>query len=176
MLELNREQIDAKAGETLLDSARRHGSYIWFLCDGRGVCQTCECRILEGAEHLSAPSPLELEGLQEERRRRGYRLGCQARWRGTGSVTAVSRAEELRRSAANLISSMGKPNLEERFDHLRADSVSAMADLAAGVPRVIPHAVTQLAKYPPTPERVMRYVRDSWRVAGRFWAGARSIW
>ena len=36
-LEFNDERIETQEGETLVQAARRHGSYVWFLCDGRGI-------------------------------------------------------------------------------------------------------------------------------------------
>ena len=64
-LEFNDEHIEVKQGDTLLQAARRHGSYVWFFCDGRGICQTCECRVVSGAENLSELSELERTGLGE---------------------------------------------------------------------------------------------------------------
>ena len=91
-LEFNDERIESKEGETLVAAARRHGSYVWFLCDERGICQTCECRVISGDENLSEVSKLERAGLREKRRRKGYLLGCQAHLVGSGPVLVVNGA------------------------------------------------------------------------------------
>jgi ferredoxin len=172
-LEFNDERIEAREGETLLQAARRHGSYVWFLCDGRGICQTCECRVISGDENLSEVSELERAGLGEKRRRKGYRLGCQARLVGSGPVSVVSRADELRRRAREVLLGSKGRSLWERLQDLNGDSVSATVDLLTGVPSVFPHAISQLIQYPPTPGRVVDYVRDTMRLAGRLWSSER---
>ena len=145
-LEFNDERIEAREGETLVQAARRHGSYVWFLCDGRGICQTCECRIISGDENLSEVSEFERASLGEKRRRRGYRLGCQARLVGSGPVLVVSRAEELRRRAREVLLGSKGRSLWERLQDLSVDSLSATVDLLTGVTSVSPHAI------PPTRE------------------------
>ena len=169
-LEFNDERIEAREGETLVQAARRHGSYVWFLCDGRGICQTCECRIISGDENLSEVSEFERASLGEKRRRRRYRLGCQARLVGSGPVLVVSRAEELRRRAREVLLGSKGRSLWERLQDLSGDSLSATVDLLTGVTSVSPHAIPQLVKYPPTPARVVDYVRDTVRLAGRLWS------
>ena len=157
----------------LVRAARRHGSYVWFLCDGKGICQTCECRVISGAENLSEVSELERVGLGEHRRQRGYRLGCQARLVGSGLVSVVSRAEELRRRARDVLLGSKGRSLWDRLQDLSGDSLSATVDLLTGVTSVSPHAVPQLIKYPPTPARVVDYFRDTMRLAGRLWISGR---
>ncbi len=166
-LEFNDERIETQEGETLVQAARRHGSYVWFLCDGRGICQTCECRVISGDENLSELSQLERDGLAEKRRRKGYRLGCQARLVGSGSVSVVSRAEELRRRAREVLLGSKGRSLWERLQDLSGDSLSATVDLLTGVTSVSPQAIPQLVKSPPTPARMADYVRDTMRLAGR---------
>src|SRR5512145_673752 len=99
---INDEVVDATPGESLLDLARRHGLHIWFLCDGRGLCRTCECRIRSGGDQLSPSSTSECESLSEIRRKEGFRLACQARVESPGPVDVISTAELLRRHGAAL--------------------------------------------------------------------------
>ena len=153
-----------------MQAARRHGSYVWFLCDGRGICQTCECRVISGEENLSEVSQLECSGLGEERRRKGYRLGCQARLVGSGPVSVVSRAEELRRRAREVLLGSKGRSLWERLQDLSGDSLSATVDLLTGVTSVSPQAIPQLVKHPPTPARIADYVRDTMRLAASLWS------
>jgi ferredoxin len=168
-LEFNNERIEARQGETLLQAARRHGSLVWFLCDGRGICQTCECHVIAGAGNLSELSELEHAGLGEKRWRSGYRLGCQARLMGSGFVSVVSRAEELRRRARDVLFDSKEQSLGERLEGLTTDLLNATVDLATGATLVFPHAIPQLLNYPPTPARMADYARDTVRLAGRLW-------
>lgn len=168
-LEFNGGSIEARRGETLVQAARRHGSHVWFICDGRGICQTCECRVVSGAAHLSEPSDLERAGVSEGRRRRGYRLGCQARLTGSGPVSVISRAEELRRRTQEVVTGAGEETLWERVRRLGLDTLSATADLTVGVATVTPFVIPQLLKQPPTPARLADYARDTLRLAERLW-------
>lgn len=168
-LEFNGESIDARTGETLVQAARRHGSHVWFLCDGRGVCQTCECRVVSGAANLSEPSDFERAGVSEGRRRRGYRLGCQTRLTGSGPVSVVSRAEELRRRAKEVLSGTAGQTRWQGLRSLSADALRATAELTAGVAIMAPSAIPQLLKQPPTPARAADYVRDTLRLAKTLW-------
>jgi chlorosome envelope protein I len=163
----NDESIEAKEDETLVRAARRHGAHVWFLCDGRGICQTCECRVISGAENLGEVSELERIGLGEARRRRGYRLACQARLVGSGPVAVMSRAEELRRRAQQVLSGSKQQSLWQRLESLAGDSLNAAVDLMSGVTIVSPYTIPQLMNSPPTPARVVDYVRDSMRLAAR---------
>jgi len=166
-LEFNGERIEAKQGDSLLGAARRRGAHVWFLCDGRGICQTCECRVVSGSEHLGKLSEIERTGLSENRRREGYRLGCQTTLLGTGPVSVVSRAEELRRRARDLVLGSKGRSLWQRVEDLGGDSLRATVDLLAGVTRSAPNVIPQIVKCPLTPARVADYARDSLRLAGR---------
>ena len=168
-LEFNGESIEARPGETLVQAARRHGSHVWFVCDGRGICQTCECRVVSGAANLSEPSDLERAGVSDGRRQRGYRLGCQARLEGPGPVAVVSRAEELRRRAWEALSGGIGQTVWERLRNLGGDTLTATADLTAGVALMAPYTIPQLLKQPPTPARIAGYARDTLRVAETLW-------
>ena len=170
-LEFNDERIEARVGETLVQAARRHGSYVWFLCDGRGICQTCECRVISGSENLSQVSKIERAGLGEKRRRAGYRLGCQARLLGSGPVSVVSRVEELRLRTRDLLLRSKGQSLWERIENLSGDSLIAAVDLLTGVTSVFPQVIPQLVKDPPTLTRAANYVRDATRIAGNLWSG-----
>jgi ferredoxin len=93
---MNNEELTIEPGEVLLDAARRDAAHIGFVCDGNGLCQMCECRVIKGAEHLSPPNDTEHIWLTEEQLAEGRRLSCQASVRGPGPIEVVTRAEELR--------------------------------------------------------------------------------
>jgi ferredoxin len=93
---INDKPVEADLGEGLLTVARREKAHIGFICDGNGLCTTCECLVLEGAENLSEPNDVEKVWLPESRLKKGYRLACQANIEGKGPVTILTRAEFMR--------------------------------------------------------------------------------
>jgi ferredoxin len=115
-VEINDVAMEALPGERLLDIARRNAAHIGFYCDGQGLCTTCECRILSGAEYLNDLTEAEQVWLPPARVRDGYRLGCQAALRGSGTVRTLTRAEELRRQVMNVVNPPSGTNSSE---HLR---------------------------------------------------------
>ncbi len=94
---INDVPVEVLPGEGLLTVARREGAHIGFVCDGNGLCTTCECRVLAGRENLSPPNEVERTWLPVRRLQRGYRLACQSQVVGEGEVRVLTRAEELRR-------------------------------------------------------------------------------
>jgi len=166
-LRINDEPIEADSGENILQLARNRGLHIWFVCDGRGLCQTCECRVLEGAENLSDPTDLESRVLSDARRSAGFRLACQARFAGPGPVSLVSRAEELRRSARDAMIPGKTTSMLSGMRSYLDGSAKAVLDLIGTVPFVTTAVARRLAEDPPSPSRIVNYLWDSARVAGR---------
>lgn len=103
-LVINDMTVESQIGERVLDVARREALHIGFVCDGKGLCQTCECRILNGGQHLSPPNDIEKVWLTEGQLEQGHRLACQASMRGPGPVEVLTRAEQLRREAMGILS------------------------------------------------------------------------
>lgn len=112
---INDRPVQAKAGERLLEIARREHAHIGFACDGNGLCQTCQCRVLAGGEYLSPPNEAERTWMPDQRLADGYRLACQASIRGQGPITTITVAEELRRLVGAALNATG----DERRDALR---------------------------------------------------------
>ncbi|HSL23880.1 MAG TPA: 2Fe-2S iron-sulfur cluster-binding protein [Vicinamibacterales bacterium] len=156
LLTINGHDVDARPGENVIDVARRHGLHIWFLCDGRGLCRTCECRVLSGGDQLSPPSRSECESLSKGRRAEGFRLACQATIEGTGRVDIISTAEHLRRLGAAL-------DLRELLSELTRFSLDFSSNLPGSAMKVVP----RLLSMPPSPRGVQRYVRDGLRMIAR---------
>ena len=70
-------------GASLLRAALRARLPLASSCRGSGACQACLVRVLQGAEHLSAPSSRELAaGIQGDER-----LACMARVHGPVTIT-----------------------------------------------------------------------------------------
>lgn len=99
---INDQQYEGMPGERLVDVARNNGTHFGFLCDGVGFCQLCTCRVVEGSEHLSEPTDMEKNWMQESLLNEGYRLACQTTLRGPGPISVISRPEEIRRSLMNV--------------------------------------------------------------------------
>lgn len=75
--------VEGKEGETLLKIAINHAIPMEHACGGNGFCTTCMCRVRSGMQHLSERNDREENmGITQD----PYRLGCQARVRGTGDA------------------------------------------------------------------------------------------
>ena len=94
---MNDTVVEAALGERLLDVARRNRVHIGFICNGNGICSTCECKVLQGREALSPPNDAERTWLPPSRLRRGHRLACQSAIITDAPIRVLTRAEELRR-------------------------------------------------------------------------------
>ncbi|WP_038036943.1 ASKHA domain-containing protein [Thermopetrobacter sp. TC1] len=83
---------EARAGETLLGTARRLGADIDSACGGRGICGRCQVSVMEGTfakegitsspDHLSPPTEAEQKYARIRGLAPGRRLSCQARVTG----------------------------------------------------------------------------------------------
>lgn len=70
-------EVEVKEGSRLVDVARDSGSSIPFGCTN-GVCGTCLCKVEDGKEGLSEPSPREQQTLEMFGADDGeHRLACQ---------------------------------------------------------------------------------------------------
>ncbi len=114
---INDQQVEIEPGERLLDAARRHAVHIGFVCDGHGLCQMCECRILKGHDQLSPTTEPEETWLTQAQLKEGRRLACQTAIRGPGPVEVLTRAEELRRQT-NAVFNPPKDDETDRQEHI----------------------------------------------------------
>jgi ferredoxin len=165
---INDIAMEARVGERILSVARRNGAHIGFACDGNGICQTCQCRVLAGADLLNAPNEAERAWLPDGRLGRGHRLACQAALRHDGRVELLTGVEELRRQTLDLIDPPAG-----------SDAAEALAPLVENLLRL---TIDQLSRYPFNlistflrvgPQRFLlpivdadRYVQDAARVTG----------
>ncbi len=164
---INDETVNAAAGDNLLILARRHGLHVWFVCDGRGLCQTCECLVLSGGEELSRPTKIELDTMSDSRRKDGYRLACQTRLAGSGTVSVISVAEEVRRRAGTLIKGAEGTTWAGNLGQLAGSLTRFGLDLLRSFPSTTMNAFPQMVSMPPSISGAGRYFRDTQRVAGR---------
>jgi ferredoxin len=170
---INDEAVNAAPGDNLLTLARRNGSHVWFVCDGRGLCQTCECRILSGGEQLSRPTKIELDTMSETRRKDGYRLACQTRLAASGAISLISVAEEVRRRADTLIRGAEGTTWAGNLGRLAGSLAQFALDLLRSFPSAATHAIPQMVSMPPSISGAERYFQDTKRVAGRLFGPAK---
>ena len=82
--------ISVPDNANLREACLREGVRLYFglaritNCGGRARCGTCRVRVLDGADHLSAPTPIELPHLRPDEP--DARLACQANVRGPVTV------------------------------------------------------------------------------------------
>lgn len=172
---INDEIVDAAAGDNLLQLARRRALHIWFACDGRGLCRTCECRVVAGAENLSRPSSIELEALSDSRRDGGYRLACQSRVAGNGEVRVISVAEEIRRQTTALVKVPEGGSWMSSVGELAGTLTRLALDFTRTLPNAALHALPQLISKPPDLDGVQKYLRDTGRVVERVLRDTRTL-
>lgn len=78
--------MPAEIGKTLLDAAQSVGVDVSAICGGVGTCGKCEVVIRQGAGSLDALTDYETLSFSEDRIGAGYRLACQAKVVGSGTV------------------------------------------------------------------------------------------
>ncbi len=156
----NDEAIKADTGESLLAVARRHGAHVWFLCDGRGLCQTCACKVLSGAGNLNAPTDIEVESISPSRREEGHRLACQVRLTGQGDAKVISLAEQVRRRTAEFLTLDQDAYTPDNFTRLLQDFAGFATDFAGSLVSAAMNFVPRLIESPPSISGVYDYLRD----------------
>ncbi len=82
------------AGTYLFDAAGRLGIETEAECGRVGACDSCAMRITAGGELLSEPTLAELNQLNNERRKNGERLSCQAKIEKPGELTVMTNKKE----------------------------------------------------------------------------------
>src|SRR5512137_2031264 len=76
--------VEVSPEQTLLAAAHRGGVNIVATCGGRGRCNSCRIQVLAGK--LTPPTAQEVKVLGEKGLHQGFRLSCQTKARGDGSV------------------------------------------------------------------------------------------
>jgi|GEM_PF-446230 len=174
---INDVEMEAKVGERLLNVARRNAAHIGFVCDGNGVCQTCQLTVQAGAEHLSPPNEAEQTWISAGRLAEGHRLACQAVLRGPGPVVALTTVEELRRQALHALRPSDREDLRDRVRPLLEQIVRLSADQLARYPWNILATLGRvgLGRFILPLRNTERWLDDGARVARRMVAGAERI-
>lgn len=163
----NDEELEAQDGENLLMLARRHGLHVGFICDGRGICPVCECRVVEGADMLTPVNKVEQRLMTPEQIEDGYRVACMTKVKGSGTLRVVSRVEEMRRSASGVFAPPEGTNTGENLGRLLNNLLSLWLDQGRFAASVLPIVPRQFAAMPPHLEGIARYGGDTLRVIQR---------
>jgi len=140
---INGAEYDAQVGERLSDVARRNGAHMGFVCEGLMffLFQTNLCRVVKGADNLSAPNELETNWLPQSWLDAGYRMGCEVKLQSAGPVEIISYAEELRRSTINVFSAPAGTTFFQNTGTLIKDLGNVMVGQLARFPFNIAGAV-----------------------------------
>jgi ferredoxin len=78
-----------KRGATLLAAANQAGVPVGQSCSGDGICGWCKVTVLEGAEHLTPPAPLEQKLIDEKSFAHNERASCLAVVQGDVAITTT---------------------------------------------------------------------------------------
>ena len=164
---INDVELEGQDGENLLMLARRHGLHVGFICDGRGICPVCECRVLSGSEMLTPVNKIEQRLMTPEQIEDGYRVACMTKVRGSGTLQIVARVEEMRRDTFGVFSPPEGSNTGESLGRLLNNLFSLWLDQGRFVASILPIIPRQVAAMPPHLEGISQYGRDTLRVIGR---------
>lgn len=164
---INGEPAAADVGEDLLTVARRQGAVVGFLCDGRGMCTTCQCQVIAGAGELTAPNEVERAWLGEEQLARDERLACQARLAGEGPVAVVTGAETIRQQLRGVLAAGVSPRAAIQLAGLVTGLGASAAQVARGFPMNVLRTWPRFLEMPPHLPGITKYVVDSGRVVTR---------
>ncbi|MGM0711723.1 2Fe-2S iron-sulfur cluster-binding protein [Brevibacillus parabrevis] len=83
-------EVPVELNETIVAIAKKH-KVPWGHACQRGVCAQCRTQVAEGAEYLSEITSEEKLRLRKAERAEGFRLGCQIKIVGQGTVKLVHR-------------------------------------------------------------------------------------
>jgi len=83
--------VEVGPGQNVMAAAERQGLFWPTVCHGMAECHTCFVQVVDGEEHLDAPTVLEATALQQFVGRAWYegkviRLACQTRVHGPVTV------------------------------------------------------------------------------------------
>jgi ferredoxin len=161
---LNDQELTTQIGEVVLNVARREAAHIGFVCDGNGLCQTCECRIMKGSEHVNPPNEVEQIWLTQEQIDEGRRLACQVSMRGPGPVEVLTRAEELRRKTESVFSPPAGTSLGENLGQLISSLMEINIEHVRRWPFNMFYSLSNTASVPLTVAGARDVVNDTWRI------------
>lgn len=85
-----KQTVEARAGDSILETALAHDIPLHHACGGYCACTTCQIRVIEGSQNLSGMEEEETERLERaDDVSPNSRLGCQAKVQGDVVVEMV---------------------------------------------------------------------------------------
>ena len=73
----NRASLSVDHSANLMKSLLAHDLPVASSCHGEGVCAKCRVSVVQGADHLSPASELELHLIKKNNIPKGIRISCQ---------------------------------------------------------------------------------------------------
>lgn len=107
------EVVHAPRGFSVLEASRLGGIPHYSVCGGKGQCSTCRVQIIEGAENLPPPEPLEQKTLNRIGATPDVRLACQLR--PTGNVSVLPLLTPMAEATIPVYSQTASPGREREI-------------------------------------------------------------
>ncbi|AYG69415.1 MULTISPECIES: adenylate/guanylate cyclase domain-containing protein [unclassified Rhizobium] len=107
------EVVHAPRGFSVLEASRLGGIPHYSVCGGKGQCSTCRVQIIEGAENLPLPEPLEQKTLNRIGATPDVRLACQLR--PTGNVSVLPLLTPMAEATIPVYSQTASPGREREI-------------------------------------------------------------
>ncbi len=107
------EVVQAPRGFSVLEASRLGGIPHYSVCGGKGQCSTCRVQIIDGAENLPPPEPLEQKTLNRIGATPDIRLACQLR--PTGNVSVVPLLTPMAEATMPVYSQTASPGREREI-------------------------------------------------------------
>ncbi|MFS0916176.1 2Fe-2S iron-sulfur cluster-binding protein [Brevibacillus sp. 179-C 1.1 NHS] len=83
-------EVPLEMNESIVSIAKKN-NVIWGHACQRGVCAQCRTHVVEGAEYLNEVTQEEKLRLRKAERAEGFRLGCQTKIVGSGTIKVAHR-------------------------------------------------------------------------------------
>lgn len=107
------EVVHVPRGFSVLEASRLGGIPHYSVCGGKGQCSTCRVQIVEGAENLPPPEPMEQKTLNRIGATPDVRLACQLR--PTGNISVIPLLTPMAEAAIPVYSQTASPGREREI-------------------------------------------------------------
>lgn len=107
------EVVHAPRGFSVLEASRLGGIPHYSVCGGKGQCSTCRVQIIDGAENLPPPEPMEQKTLNRIGATPDVRLACQLR--PTGNVSVLPLLAPMAEASMPVYSQAASPGREREI-------------------------------------------------------------
>ncbi len=108
----NENEIEAAAGNTLLNTLSEHKIFLPSACGGGGSCGMCRCQVTEGGGSIL---PTEVGFFTRKQIRDHWRLGCQVKVRGDLKVQVPEEVLGIRKWSCEVVSNRNVASFIKEF-------------------------------------------------------------